>query len=199
VNEIKLNQQLNETDWKYLFIEGSSLGNTSFLFSFLKNVLFIHKDFSSAMIDRLVGEEINVLYLRSKPLEKNKEEIKKIISEISQKVDINTVFTEEAFNYRDVLKILCNDRYSHIIIDDVRSEYGNEPFLKFNEVMNFCENEKIKLIVSTTHNKQQKIDYSYFQANLIFNIHPYLLQGIYRIEIEDRFKNNVSSFLIEMK
>lgn len=199
MNEQKLNEQLNNIDWKYLFIEGSNLGNTSFIFSFLKKVLFLDKTASSFFLDRLIDQEINILYVRSKQISSDQKKIENTISEISKKAYIQTIFSEEIFDYLQLIRTLCNDRYTHLIIDDVRSNYDQcIPIEKFNEIINFCENEKIKLIVSTTHNRQQKMDYFYFSANLIFSVQPYIFQGIYQIEAEDRTKNKISKFLIEM-
>lgn len=199
MNDKTLLEDFKNKKWEHLHVEGSRLGNTNFLLLFLKNFILGEKSKDMSSLDRLLDEQIKILYLRSEDIPEKDKSSRDVINEIKSLSHIETIFNEEAFDISNIYKILQNRRYTHLVLDDVRQKYDENPFKHFGEIRDFCLQNKIKILVSTTENRQQRMDYKYFDANLIFTVRPNILQSIYSLQIEDKVQGSYQKYSITMK
>lgn len=199
MNGKSLLEDFKNKSWNYMFVEGSPLGNTSFLLLFLKNIILGEKTADGGLIDRLLDDQIQVMYLRTEDIPNNDKISKSVIKDIESLSLIETIFNEDAFEYRNILRTLQNRKYTHLIIDDVRKKYEDNRMEKFMEVLHYCKQSKIKLIVSATDIPHQKLDYLYYDADLIFNVTPYIMQNVYSIEIEDKKSASYKKYALTMR
>jgi len=199
MNEKSLIEDFNKKTWNYMFVEGSPLGNTSFLLLFLKNIILGEKTIEGKIIDRLLDNQIQVMYLRTEEFPNNDKISEFVIKDIESLSLIETLFNEDAFEYRNILKILQNRKYTHLIIDDIRKKYEDNRMEKFMEVLHYCKQSKTKLIVSTTDIPHQKLDYLYYDADLIFKVTPYIMENVYSIGIEDKKSASYKKYALTMR
>lgn len=189
-------EDFKDADWNYLFVNGSRLGNTSFLARFMKMVLIGEEAFEDKKINRLLDEQAKILYLRSQ--EPNVAD-KKILKELSSVALIEYISSEDIFNYREVLRYLHNRRYTYLIIDEVRQKYSDKRFEKFNEIISYAESQGIKLITSVTEDRQQKLDYCHSQADIVFEVDTLLSMGVYEIIVEDVKNYKTKTYTLTME
>lgn len=184
--------------WNYLIIEGSVLGNSSFLLTFIDEILFNENERKGILLKRLISGEENILYVRSESFLEKDTVSSLLISSIEKVSLIEKIFNKEAFDYRNIIRMLQNRRYSYLIMDDIRKD-DSDRFEKFNEVLDLCRREGIKVITSVTDNRQLKSDYFYYEADLIINVNYMLLERLYSIEIQDKDLTQYKKYSLNMR
>lgn len=199
MTEKALLADFKDKKWNYMVIEGSPLGNTSFLLLFLKNILLGDKTKSGSKFDRLLDSQIRILYLRPEDIGSSDKLSRASMDGISELAQVETIYNEDVFEYRNILRTLQNRQYTHLVIDEVRKKYEDNRMEKFSEIISYCEQSNIKLLVSTTDNRMQKLDYLAYSADLIFNVTPHIIQNIYSMEIEDRNQSQFKKYSLIMK
>lgn len=188
MNEKKFYEDFKKMDWNFLIIEGSRIGNTSFLLSFIESILFGEDDINFEFINRLLGDQKSIFYLRTEPFKETDKKSQNVINSLMKLSTFETVFNEDAFEYRNLIRLLQNRTYTHLIIDDVRKEYedNDKRFLKFSEVLSFCSSMNIKVITSVTENRLKKMDYQYGAADVILRVSHDIIQNLYFIDVENK-------------
>lgn len=188
-------EKIKTDPWKYLLMSGSQLGNTSFLVNFVKNIILGEEAAEFSRLDRMIGIESKILYIRS---EAPKVSEKASLEKITKMAFIEYIESPEIFNYRTIIQYLQNRNYTYLIVDDPRQDYAEQNAMdNFPEVLNFCDG-KIKVISSLVSNRQ-KIDYAYHEADLIFDIEANLTTGYYEVNVEDEKTTKIKKYLIPLK
>ena len=195
MNEKRFIEFFQQNDWQYLLVEGSSLGNTSFLTQFIKVVLLAEITKEANELDKLLDEQLKILYFRPESVDSREKDKLNKMANLSL---LEFIDDEEVFDAKSIIKYIQNRPYNYLILDDNRKKYDESPFKMFNELLTFCEDKQTKVIVSVTDNRQQKMDYRYHDADLILNVKPYILDNNYAIDLEQR-GIGYKSFQIPMK